>query len=565
MFRPRLRHEISSLKIGALDVLSGNVMIADANFVIRYLNPSLLGFLRSAEAALRKEFPDFDADQLIGRSIDVFHKAPQHQRMMLSRLDRPHRATIAVANRRFDLHVSPLGAPAARRGYVVEWADASLRLTNDDYSCKIAALDKSQAVIEFAPDSTILDANENFLKASGYRLEEILGKKHAMFMPAGMAATASYLALWDALRDGAFRNGEFERVSRNGRRIWIQGSYNPIRDHTGAVVKIVKFATDVTPRVSAVMQIGAALSALASGDLSRELDHPLTPELEPVRRDFNDAVSRLRATLRQVKVRSASILNRAEQQRATTCDLSNRTTQQAAALRNTAQSVDTVTAGVRSMAKSAQGARDIVNMAGGDAARSGAIVGKTIDAMRRIEESSQAINRFIGVIDDISFQTNLLALNAGIEAARAGEAGRGFAVVASEVRALAGRSAEAAREVKALVISANDAVAQGVSFVGQTGDTLKTIASQVGEIDATVTQIAVSAHEQATSLDQVNSGVADMDRVTQQNARHVDETTEASYALATDATELDAHVEIFRLDADHGASIMTRAPEEVPA
>ena len=179
------------------------------------------------------------------------------------------------------------------------------------------------------------------------------------------------------------------------------------------------------------------------------------------------------------------------------------------------------------------------------------MVRQAVEAMSGIERSSREIGQIIGVIDEIAFQTNLLALNAGVEAARAGDAGRGFAVVASEVRALAQRSADAAKEIKALISTSGAAGGeQGVAFVGQTGEALGRIVTQVAEIDGIVGEIAASAQEQATALDEVNTAVNQMDQVTQQNAAMVEEATAASQALAQEASELTRLIGEFQLGDD---------------
>jgi methyl-accepting chemotaxis protein len=175
------------------------------------------------------------------------------------------------------------------------------------------------------------------------------------------------------------------------------------------------------------------------------------------------------------------------------------------------------------------------------------VVGDAVQAMGLIEQSSQQIGQIIGVIDEIAFQTNLLALNAGVEAARAGEAGRGFAVVAQEVRALAQRSAEAAKEIKALISTSTQQVGQGVNLVGETGNALSSIVAKVAEIDALVSEIAASAHEQSTGLAEVNVAVNQMDQVVQQNAAMVEQSTAATHSLKSDTGELERLISRFRI------------------
>jgi methyl-accepting chemotaxis protein len=221
--------------------------------------------------------------------------------------------------------------------------------------------------------------------------------------------------------------------------------------------------------------------------------------------------------------------------------------------------LDEITSTVRKTADSANHAREFVSLAKSDAEKSGAVVQDAVKAMGAIEQSSGQIGQIIGVIDEIAFQTNLLALNAGVEAARAGDAGRGFAVVASEVRALAQRSAGAAREIKALIATSSGHVAMGVRLVGETGKSLTRIVTQVSELNSVVVEIAASAAEQATGLAQVNTAVNQMDQVTQQNAAMVEETTAASHSLARETEQLSSLVGRFRVGE------VKESAEDVPA
>ncbi|WP_286840222.1 methyl-accepting chemotaxis protein, partial [Acidiphilium sp. 34-64-41] len=199
---------------------------------------------------------------------------------------------------------------------------------------------------------------------------------------------------------------------------------------------------------------------------------------------------------------------------------------------------DQITATVRKTAEGAVGARNVVAEAKQDAELSGQIVHEAVQAMNGIEKSSQEISNIIGVIDEIAFQTNLLALNAGVEAARAGDAGRGFAVVASEVRALAQRSADAAKEIKTLISASGRQVETGVRLVGETGQALTRIVERVGQLNNVVADIAASTQEQSTALHEVNTAINQMDQTTQQNAAMVEQSTAASHSLAGEAEEL---------------------------
>jgi methyl-accepting chemotaxis protein len=235
-------------------------------------------------------------------------------------------------------------------------------------------------------------------------------------------------------------------------------------------------------------------------------------------------------------------------------DLSRRTEQQAAALEETSASMSEVTKAVHATAENARHGAKVATSAKSNAEQSAHIIKDTADAMSAIEESARKIVNIIGVIDEIAFQTNLLALNAGVEAARAGDAGRGFAVVASEVRALAQRSAEAAKEIKGLISASTVQVERGVDLVGRTADAMRQIADQVVEMSGLVGSIATSSDEQAEGLSQVNTAVTQMDHVTQQNAAMVEESTSAVHALAQEADKLGRLVGQFKLGADASAS-----------
>jgi methyl-accepting chemotaxis protein len=230
-------------------------------------------------------------------------------------------------------------------------------------------------------------------------------------------------------------------------------------------------------------------------------------------------------------------------------DLSRRTEHQAASLEETAAALDEITATVRKTAGVAKEASEVVTQTRSQAETSGTVVQDAVRAMSAIETSAGEIGQIIGVIDEIAFQTNLLALNAGVEAARAGDAGKGFAVVASEVRALAQRSADAAKEIKALIAASATNVGQGVDLVGRTGTALGSIVQQVVRIDQLVSEIASSAQEQALGLSEVNTAVNDMDQVVQQNAAMVEQSTAATMALKNEASELARMVGRFRIAA----------------
>ncbi len=403
---------------------------------------------------------------------------------------------------------------------------------------RLDAISRAQAMIEFTLDGKIVTANPNFLNLFGYRLEEIQGQRHRMFVDPAYASSPEYQKFWAKLKSGEFVAAEFKRIGKGGREVWIQASYNPIFDLNKQVTKVVKFATDVTGRVAAVNQIATGLSRLAEGDLEQRIPTPFIPALEPLRVDFNASVETLEKSMAAVGAATRAITAGAGEIAGATDDWSRRSEQQAANLEESAAALEQVTVTVKKSSQGANHARDVVSAAKIDAEKSGAVVREAMAAMAAIDKSSKQIGQIIGVIDEIAFQTNLLALNAGVEAARAGDAGPGFAVVASEVRALAQRSAEAAKEIKGLISASTAQVDQGVVLVGQTGEALERIVSQVVEISGSIAEIAASAQEQSTGLEQVNTAVTEMSRMTQKNAALVSEASSATHSLASESGEL---------------------------
>ncbi len=307
-------------------------------------------------------------------------------------------------------------------------------------------------------------------------------------------------------------------------------------------------AAGETERTGVVTMLALGLGKLAHGDLTGRIDNAFPPAYEPLRLDFNAALVRLNDTLSAIRTGASTMQVGTEEIASAADDLSRRTEQQAASLEETAASLSEIATTVKRATNDAREAAQVVAKAKIDAEQSGEVVTRAVEAMSEIERSSGEISKILGVIDEIAFQTNLLALNAGVEAARAGEAGRGFAVVAQEVRALAQRSADAAKEIKTLISSSGLQVASGVDLVAQAGETLGRIVAQVIEVDRLVTDIASSSEDQATSLAQVNTAVNHMDQVTQQNAAMVEQTTAATHSLLSEARDLSRRMNDFTIE-----------------
>jgi methyl-accepting chemotaxis protein len=541
-------------QIQALAAMKANVMVADAKLNITYMNPAVVELLQDAEEDLKKELPRFSVATLIGSNIDVFHKNPAHQRNMLAALTKTHNATIRVGARVFDLVVTPLKKGAKITGFVVEWSDAKARLLNMDYTAQIAAISRSQAIIEFTPEGEIMTANANFLALMGYSLDEIRGRDHSIFVDRAYAHSDGYAAFWRNLREGRYQAAEFTRITKQGKEVIISASYNPILDHQGKVIKVVKFATDVTQRVQTVGSLGEALKKLCSGNFGFQLSTPFSPEFEELRHDLNRSVSQLCDTFLEISGSVDTISTGSQEIRQGVSDLSRRTETQAATLEETAAALDEITANVTSSSARAEDARRVASEANSSANRSGQVVAQAVEAMSRIEDSSSKISSIISVIDEIAFQTNLLALNAGVEAARAGEAGRGFAVVAQEVRELAQRSAKAAKEIKDLIQNSTAEVASGVKLVSETGQALKAISDLIYQIHNHMEAISTASREQSTGLAEINTSVNSMDQTTQQNAAMVEESSAAASTLASESQKLRSMIGQFQLTNDSAAS-----------
>ena len=298
-----------------------------------------------------------------------------------------------------------------------------------------------------------------------------------------------------------------------------------------------------------VEALSAALERLSAGDLSFRMEAIPAPGYAELANHFNAAVGVLGGTLDGISDCADAMGRGVAEITHAAHNLSRRTEQQAASLAQTAASLDELTASVRYSAEGAAQVEATVQRACRDAADSDQLVDEAVAAMGEIRRSSSEIDHIVGLIEEISFQTNLLALNAGVEAARAGEAGRGFAVVATEVRALAQRSAHAAKEIKTLILASGEQVQRGVALVDRTGGSLRHIAVQVSEIACTISEIAASAREQAHSLAEVNTAMNRIDLVTQQNAAMVEETTAATYDLGRRSDELATLVHGFALPA----------------
>nr|WP_170145566.1 methyl-accepting chemotaxis protein [Salinimonas sediminis] len=465
------------------------------------------------------------------------------------------------------------------------------KLKNAYFEGQIEAIHKSQAVIEFDVDGNILSANDNFLSTVGYSLDEIQGKHHSMFVDSTYKASAEYANFWSQLKQGQYFSGEFTRFAKGGKKVFIQASYNPILDQNGNPFRVVKYASDITPRTQAVNDIKRVMASLVKGDLNCELER----EFEGDFKELGDAIGKFVVDIRSIigtikEVMTAmsggdltvriedrfegefqllgDAINQFVEEMAATissindavetintasseiasgnADLSSRTEQQASSLEETASSMEELTGTVRLNAENAEQANSLASRASEVANEGGELINKVVVTMGAINASAQEISDIIGVIDGIAFQTNILALNAAVEAARAGEQGRGFAVVASEVRTLAQRSAEAAKEIKELISDSVNKIDGGNQLVNQSGETMSEVVTAIKRVNDIMSEISAASSEQATSIEEVGKAVNNMDEMTQQNAALVEEAAAAADSMQQQSVQLANRVATFK-------------------
>lgn len=431
-----------------------------------------------------------------------------------------------------------------------------------DFAGQLAAINKSQAVIEFDLEGRILAANENFLAAMGYALEEVRGQHHSMFAEPEHHQSAEYQAFWAKLGRGEYDAGQYRRLGKGGREVWIQASYNPIYDMNGRPFKVVKYATDITAQVrdtlalqQAVAQTREVVAAAQAGDLTGHIaTQDKTGPIAELCEGINALVEAMAGIIAQIKLAADTIAVGASEIAEGNSDLSVRTEQQAASLEETAVSMKGLTATVRRTADNARQANQLAGGAVEVAAQGGQVVHDVVSTMSLINDSSRRIVDIIGVIDGIAFQTNILALNAAVEAARAGEHGRGFAVVASEIRSLSQRSAEAAKEIKQLIGDSVEKVGAGTRQVESAGRTMDEIVVSVKRVSDLMADISAAAQQQSEGIEQINQVVEHIDESTQQNAALVEEASGAARSMEEQSTQLLQTVAAFRVAGVSGAA-----------
>jgi methyl-accepting chemotaxis protein len=458
------------------------------------------------------------------------------------------------------------------------------RLQAADMSGQIAAIGKAQAVIEFGMDGKILTANDNFLNTLGYSLSEIQGQHHSLFVDPAYRATSEYKMFWDKLGRGEYDAGQYKRVGKGGKEIWIQATYNPIMDLNGKPFKVVKYATDVTAQVNAANmlaltveqaqsvalaaqegdlgqripldgksgaplalceginsllettavvfgEVGRVFSGLSEGDLSQRIEQDYSGVFKDVKNDANATGERLSTVIEEVRATVAALTGAANQVSSTAQSLSQAASEQASSVTETTSQIDLMSASITQNSDNARVTDVMATKASKEATDGGTAVTQTVSAMKQIAQK-------ISIIDDIAYQTNLLALNAAIEAARAGEHGKGFAVVADEVRKLAERSQEAAKEIGNLA-------GESVSTAERAGKLLDEIVPSIQKTSELVQEIAAASQEQSQAVTQIGGAMGQLSNATQMNASASEELAATSEELSAQAEQLQQSVAFF--------------------
>ena len=596
----------------ALDVCQANVMMADAELNIVYLNQSVKEMLVAAQDDLQKDLPNFSVDNLMGFNVDGFHKNPAHQRGMLADLKSTYDTNISVGGRVFDLVATPVWDGTTRLGTVVEWNDITARLAQEEKDKTIAdenirvrrALDACTANTMVADnDLNVVYANDAVLsmlntaesdirkQLPNFATKEVIGSNidifhknpaHQRQMLAALANT--YRTQIDvggrkfSLIANPISNAEGERIGTvvewNDRTQEVaveeevdniieaasKGDLSQRADISGKTGFFKELATGLNSLMSisenAINDNARVLAAMAQGNLDERIEADYEGIFGQLKDDANTTGTKLTEVIGSIREAAQTVQTGSTEIAQGNTDLSQRTEEQASSLEETASSMEEMTSSVKQTSENAVHANQLASDAQDRAEKGGEVVGRAVGAMEEINTSSKKIADIIGVIDEIAFQTNLLALNAAVEAARAGEQGKGFAVVAGEVRNLAQRSAGAAKEIKDLIRDSVEKVDNGTELVNESGKTLSEIVEAVVKVSTMIKEISAASEEQASGIEQVNKAISQMDEMTQQNAALVEEASAASETMTEQATSMMNLMGFFQT-ANSGSSPQT--------
>ena len=587
----------------ALDVCQANVMMADAELNIVYLNSSVKEMLSDAESDIKKDLPNFSVSDLMGFNVDGFHKNPAHQRGMLADLKKVYNTNIVVGGRTFDLVATPVWQDELRLGTVVEWKDLTEQLAFETEQKRISdentrvrlALDACTANTMIADnDQNVIYTNEavaGMLRVAesdvrkdlpNFSAGKVLGSNIDIFHKNPAHQRQMLSALKDTYRTQIVVGGRTFSlianpiVNSDGERLGTVVEWNDRTEEVSVereVDNIIESASKgelslratvddksgffknlcmglnslMTISENVINDTARVLDAMAHGKLDERIEADYQGIFGKLKQDANATGERLTDVIGRIRESANTVSTGSNEIAQGNTDLSQRTEEQASSLEETASSMEEMTSSVRQTSENASHANNLAANAQEKAQKGGEVVSKAVGAMEEINTSSKKIADIIGVIDEIAFQTNLLALNAAVEAARAGEQGKGFAVVAGEVRNLAQRSAGAAKEIKDLIRDSVEKVDNGTDLVNKSGQTLAEIVDAVEKVNTMIKEISSASEEQASGIEQVNKAISQMDEMTQQNAALVEEASAASETMTEQAKNMLDLVGFFKV------------------
>ncbi|MBP8184860.1 MAG: PAS domain-containing protein [Pseudomonas sp.] len=604
----------------ALDNVTANVMIADKNFDIIYANAAVMSMFQAAEADIRTELPRFRASEILGGSIDRFHKNPAHQRGMLERLTSTYKAQIKLGGRVLTVVANPvMSATGERLGAVVEWQDITAQLAIEEKAQRIAA---ENARVKIALDNV----SSNVMIADNERNIIYMNKTVFAMLQNAESDLRKVLPSFDSNKLLGGSIDQFHKNPEHQKRLLatFTSTYktqivvgprtfalvaNPVLNEAGERLgSVVEWADrtievgveqevaglvnaagagDFTQRIDTnnkdgfflnlatglnqlmatsdkgLQDVVRVLGALAEGNLTQRIDAEYQGTFGQLKDFSNETSQSLSNMLGQIRESADTIYTAASEIATGNADLSARTEQQASSLEETASSMEELTSTVKLNADNARQANSLAANASEVAITGGAVVQQVVHTMTAINDSARKISDIIGVIDGIAFQTNILALNAAVEAARAGDQGRGFAVVAAEVRTLAQRSAAAAKEIKTLISDSVDKVDTGNALVAKAGVTMGEIVVAIKRVTDIMSEIAAASSEQSTGIEEVNGAVSQMDEMTQQNAALVEQAAAAAESMQEQASVLSQAVAVFKFD--NAGALSAHVPRLSPA